>query len=132
MQTIDLSMTTTQVVPVKNIMPCGVEENNYFDLNKRLIQNRLFTYFMKVNSDVMKEAGINKGDMVIVDRSLQPTNGNVIIAQVNGDMLVRRFEKTRNSIQLVTDSNKLSPILIENKMEGFAVWGVVTYVIHSI
>lgn len=69
--------------------------------------------------------------MVIVDRSLQPSNGNVIIAQVNGDMLIRRFEKTRNTIRLVTDSNKLSAILIEKNINGFAVWGVVTYVIHS-
>lgn len=60
MQTIDLSITTPNIIPEKNKRPGGVEENNYLDLNRILIQNKSFTFFMKVNSDVMKEAGIAK------------------------------------------------------------------------
>ena len=101
------------------------------DLNEELIRNKPATFFMRVSSDAMKEAGIYKGDVAIVDRSVKATNGKVIIAVVNGDMLIRRFEKTNNNIRLVTDSNKLSPIHIDATCEDFAIWGVVTYVIHT-
>ncbi len=101
------------------------------DLNEELIRNKPATFFMRVSSDAMKEAGIYKGDVVIVDRSIKATNGKVIIAMLNGDMLIRRFEKTNNNIRLVIDSNKLSPINIDATCEDFAIWGVVTYVIHT-
>ena len=101
------------------------------DLNEELIRNKPATFFMRVSSDAMKEAGIYKGDVAIVDRSVKATNGKVIIAILNGDMLIRRFEKSKDNIRLLTDSNKLSPIHIDNTCEDFAIWGVVTYVIHT-
>ena len=100
------------------------------DLNEELIQNKPATFFMRVSSDAMREAGVYKGDVAIVDRSVKASNGKIVIAILNGDMLIRRFEKTKDSIRLVTDSNKLSPINIDYNCEGFAIWGVVTYVIH--
>jgi DNA polymerase V len=101
------------------------------DLNEELIRNKPATFFMRVSSDAMKEAGIYKGDVAIVDRSVKATNGKVIIAILNGDMLIRRFEKTNGNIRLITDSNKLSPICIDAMCEDFTIWGVVTYVIHT-
>ena len=100
------------------------------DLNEELIRNKPATFFMRVSSDAMKESGIYKGDVAIVDRSVKASNGKVIIAILNGDMLIRRFEKTKDSVRLLADS-KLSPILIDGSCEGFAIWGVVTYVIHT-
>ena len=101
------------------------------DLNEELIRNKPATFFMRVSSDAMREAGIYKGDVAIVDRSVKATNGKVIIAVLNGDMLIRRFEKTKTNIMLVTDSNKLAPIHVDATCEDFAIWGVVTYVIHT-
>ncbi len=101
------------------------------DLNEELVRNKPATFFMRVSSDAMREAGIYKGDVAIVDRSVKASNGKVVIAILNGDMLIRRFEKLKDSIRLVTDSNKLSPIHIDNTCEDFAIWGVVTYVIHT-
>lgn len=100
------------------------------DLNEELIRNKPATFFMRVSSDAMKEAGIYRGDVAIVDRSIKASNGKVIIAVLNGDMLIRRFEKTKDCIKLLADS-KLSPIHIDGSCEGFAIWGVVTYVIHT-
>lgn len=102
------------------------------DLNEELIGNKPATFFLRVNSDAMCEAGIYKGDVAIVDRSLEATSGKVIIAVLHGDMLIRRFEKTKSTIRLMTDSSKLSPINIDAHSEDFAIWGVVTYVIHKI
>ena len=101
------------------------------DLNEELIRNKPATFFMRVNSDNMKATGIYKEDVVIVDRSLKPVNGKVVIAILNDELLIRRFEKINNKIRLLTDSNKLSPINIEAGCEGFGIWGVVTYVIHK-
>ena len=101
------------------------------DLNEELIRNKPATFFMRVNSDALKESGICKEDVVIVDRSLKASNGKVIIAILNGDMLIRRFEKINSKIRLLVDSNKLSPINIDATCEDFGIWGVVTYVIHK-
>lgn len=101
------------------------------DLNEELIHNKPATFFMRVNSDALKDSGIYKGDIVIVDRSLKASNGKVIIAILNGDMLIRRFEKINNNTRLIADSNKLAPIPIDSTCEDFGIWGVVTYVIHK-
>ncbi len=101
------------------------------DLNEELIRNKPATFFMRVNSDAMNESGIYKEDVVVVDRSLKAASGKVIIVILNGEMLIRRFEKNNNKVRLLADSNKLAPINIDASCEGFAVWGVVTYVIHK-
>jgi DNA polymerase V len=101
------------------------------DLNEELIHNKPATFFMRVNSDALKDSGIYKGDVVIVDRSLKASDGKVIIAILNGDLLIRRFEKINNKIRLLADSNKLSPINIDSGCGDFGTWGVVTYVIHK-
>jgi DNA polymerase V len=100
------------------------------DLNEELIHNKPATFFMRVSSDAMKASGIYIGDVVIVDRSLKAVNGKVIIATFGGEMLIRRFEKVNNKVRLLADNN-LSPIDVDSSCDGFAVWGVVTYVIHK-
>ena len=59
-------------------------EENFIDLNEKLVRNRESTFFLKVNSQAMLEAGISQGDVVIVDRSLKPENGKVVIVMVDG------------------------------------------------
>ena len=105
--------------------------DRHIDLNRELIHNSSATFLLKVNCDAMRESGIHKGDIAVVDRSIQASNGRVIIALLNGEMLIRRFERINNRIRLVADPSKLSPIPIEPYNSGFAVWGVVTYVIHA-
>lgn len=85
---------------------------------------------MRVNSDAMEAAGISKGDVVIIDRSLKPSNGKVVIANLNGEMLIRRLEKIRNKLRSLPGSDKLSAIEIDASCCDFSIWGVVTYVIH--
>jgi DNA polymerase V len=87
---------------------------------------------MRVSGDAMTGAGIFNGDVVIVDRSVKAVNGKVIIATLNGEMLIRRFEKTFNKIRLVPETPKLSAIDVDLSGSEFSIWGVVTYVIHSL
>jgi DNA polymerase V len=76
------------------------------DLNEQLVRNKPATFFMRVNSDAMVGAGIHNGDVVIVDRSLPATNGKVVIAVVDGEMLIRRYESNNNRGRLVPASRK--------------------------
>jgi len=102
------------------------------DLNEQLVRNKPATFFMRVSGDAMTGAGIFHGDVVIVDRSIKATSGKVIIATLNGEMLIRRFEKTFNKIRLVPETPRLSAIDVDLSGSEFSIWGVVTYVIHSL
>jgi DNA polymerase V len=101
------------------------------DLNEQLIRNKPATFFMRVNSDAMIGAGIHNGDVVIVDRSITPANGKVIIAVLDGEMLIRRLCISGNKKRLMPETPKLSSIDVDTFAE-FSVWGVVTYVIHQL
>jgi len=102
------------------------------DLNEQLVRNKPATFFLRVKGDAMVGAGIHDGDIVIVDRSIKAANGKVVIATLNGEMLIRRFEKTFNKIRLLPDTNKLSPIDVDISASDFSVWGVATYVIKNL
>ena len=121
-------------VPTANATGFGAATDDYMDrgidLNEQLIHNKPATFFMRVQGNNMMNAAIHHGDIVIVDRSLQAFNGCIIIAVLDGEMLIRRFEKRMNIIRLIPETSKLSPIEI-NQCHDFSIWGVVTYVIKK-
>lgn len=101
------------------------------DLNEQLVRNKPATFFMRVRGDAMVGAGIHDGDVVIVDRSIRACSGKVVIATLNGEMLIRRFHQDFKRVRLVPETPKLAAIDIDPYAE-FSIWGVVTYVIHSL
>ena len=127
---------TQQEIPTANATGFGAAADDYMergiDLNEQLVRNKPATFFMRVSGDAMTGAGIFHGDVVIVDRSIKAASGKIIIATLNGEMLIRRFEKTFNKIRLVPETPKLSAIDVDLSGSEFSIWGVVTYVIHSL
>jgi DNA polymerase V len=125
---------TQQNVHSANATGFGAAADDYaergIDLNEHLIKNKPATFFMRVNSDAMKGAGIHCGDVVIVDRSLEARNGKIVIAVLNGELLIRKLEINNGKAKLVPAS-KLSAIDIESYTDK-CIWGVVTYVIHNV
>lgn len=123
-------------VKTANATGFGAAADDYaergIDLNEQLVGNKPSTFFMRVRGDAMIGAGIHDGDIVIVDRSLKVVSGKVVIAVLNGEMLIRRFEKTFNKIRLVPETSKLSAIEVDTVNGEFSIWGVVTYSIHSL
>lgn len=101
------------------------------DLNEQLIQNKTATFFFRMNSNAMTGAGIFRGDILVVDRSITQTNGKVVIAVLNGEMMVRRLERTPYRIRLIPETHNLSVIDID-PFADFIVWGVVMYAIHTV
>jgi len=126
---------TQQQVTTANATGFGAAADDYMergiDLNEQLIRNKPATFFMKVSGSSMINAGIYDGDIVIVDRSLKPQNGKIVIAVIDGEMLIRRYEKTINSLRLIPETAKLSPIDISEFMD-FKIWGVVSCIIRNV
>ncbi|MBA3957990.1 MAG: translesion error-prone DNA polymerase V autoproteolytic subunit [Parachlamydiaceae bacterium] len=101
------------------------------DLNELLIKHPSATFFLRVSGVSMVNAGIHHNDILIVDRSVEPTNGKVVIASVNGELTVKRLRCEGKKIQLVAENEAYAPIDISEDAD-FRVWGVVTNVIHSL
>jgi DNA polymerase V len=127
---------TQQDVQVANATGFGAAADDYaergIDLNEELIKNKPATFFFRMNGDAMINAGIFSGDVLVVDRSLKANSGKVVVATLNGEMLIRRLEKTFNKIRLLPETSRLSPIEVDLNTCEFSIWGVVTYVIHAL
>ncbi|MDX2433876.1 MAG: translesion error-prone DNA polymerase V autoproteolytic subunit [Desulfobacterales bacterium] len=101
------------------------------DLNEHLVKNPAATYFVRVAGDSMMGAGINDNDILVVDRSLEPSSSNIVIAIVNGELTVKRLIKTRNSCRLIAENPDYPPLEI-NEDTPLEIWGVATYAIHTL
>jgi DNA polymerase V len=101
------------------------------DLNEHLVKNPAATFFVRVAGDSMTGVGINDNDILVVDRSLEPVNNNIVIAVVNGELTVKRLVKSRNSCCLVAENPDYPPLDIGDEME-LEIWGVVTFAIHAL
>jgi DNA polymerase V len=123
-------------VQTANATGFGAAADDYaergIDLNEQLVRNKPATFFMRVNGNAMVGAGIYNGDVVIVDKSLNARNGNVVIAILNGEMLIRRLQVLENGKKLLVPETKKLSVIEINGESSFDVWGVVTYAIHSV
>ena len=101
------------------------------DLNEELIRNKPATYFFRMNGDAMIEAGIHANDILIVDRSLKAVSGKIIVATLDGELLVRRLQ-TKAGEAILLPENKSEKAIVIGEQNVYAVWGIVTYVIHTV
>ncbi len=101
------------------------------DLNEYLIKNPSATFFVKVSGHSMINAGIHDGDILVVDRSLEPSNNKIVIGVVNGEFTVKRLLKKNNKLFLIPENSEYKPIEINETMEA-SIWGVVTYTIRKL
>jgi DNA polymerase V len=126
---------TQQEIKTANATGFGAAADDYaekgIDLNEQLVKNKPATYFFRMKGDAMTGIGIFDNDVLIVDRSLKLAEGKIIVAVLNGELLVRRFHKNFSSAFLIPENNRLKPINLA-EFSDFTVWGVVTYVIHAV
>ena len=101
------------------------------DLNEHLIDHPAATYFVRVAGTSMVGAGIHDGDILVVDRALEPVDGKVVVASLDGNLSVKRLKKSEDSVYLMAENDEYEDIEITPHNE-FQVWGVVTHVIHSV
>jgi DNA polymerase V len=109
--------------------PADDHIETYLDLNAHLIKHPSATFFVIASGDSMSEAGIQSGDMLIVDKSIEVTHGKIVIAAIDGELTVKRLSRTAEGVQLMPANPKYLPIDITNEQD-LIIWGVVTHVIH--
>lgn len=100
------------------------------DLEQCLFPNMKSTFLVRVTGDSMIKAGIFPNDMLIVDRSLSPTTGRIVIAVLNGEMTVKRLKSEKDTLFLCAENDAYSDIKI-TEYDDLSIWGVVTSAIHS-
>lgn len=126
---------TQHQVKTANATGFGAAADDYaergIDLNEQLVKNKPATFFFRMKGDAMKEAGVFDGDILIVDRSVKLVNGKIIVAVLNGELLVRRFHKNFSSAFLIPENNRYKTINLA-EFSDFVMWGVVTYTIHPV
>ena len=102
------------------------------DLNVHLIKNVPATFIIRVQGKSMTDVGIYDGDLLVVDKSLKPKNFSTVIANVHDELVVKSFVKERDEQFLTSGSKRTEDKIIINSESDIFVWGVVTYVIHSV
>lgn len=99
------------------------------DLNQHLIRNPSATFFLKVSGDSMIQAGIFNNDLLIVDRSLSPSHQKIVVAAVDGELLVKRFLIDQTNIILKSENTTYKDIEVKSDQD-LVIWGVVIATIH--
>jgi len=132
----DLSVKLDQflfetAVPAGFPSPAGDYEEDKLDLNSHLVRNPAATFFVRVTGDSMIGAGIHHGDLLIVDRSLEPKDRSVVIAVLNGELTVKRIRMKHRKITLEPENHNYFAQEVTEDAE-FEIWGVVTNVIHKL
>ena len=107
-----------------------IEED--IDLNIHLIKNVPATFIIRVQGKSMTDIGINDNDLLVVDKSLKPKNFSTVIANVYDELVVKNFVKEKDEQFLTSGSKKFEDRILINEETDVFIWGVVTYVIHSV
>ncbi|UMB55346.1 translesion error-prone DNA polymerase V autoproteolytic subunit [Lutibacter sp. A64] len=101
------------------------------DLNKEFVKNPSTTFYGRVKGDSMINAGLNNGDLLIIDKSLEPINDKIAVCFIDGEFTVKRINIDKNCVWLVAENEKYKPIRVTEDND-FIIWGIVTTVIKSV
>lgn len=94
------------------------------DINDLVVKHPAATFFVRVEGDSMTGAGIFSGDVLVIDRSIEPRDGKIVVAAINGEMVVKRLQKKGNEQLLVSENDAYDPIKVSED-ENCTIWGVV-------
>ena len=101
------------------------------DLNELLVQKPAATFFVRAEGESMLGAGIHPNDILVVDRSIEPVSGRIVICALNGELTVKRLQKTGEQVVLAAENPAYADININADID-LVIWGVVTSVIHTL
>ncbi len=100
-------------------------------LDKELVKNKEATFYARVSGESMVGAGLDDGDLLIIDRSLDPKNGKIAVCFIDGEFTVKRISREKDKFYLIPENKKYKPIEIREDNE-LIIWGVVEYVIKKV
>ena len=121
------------LAPVEAGFPSPAEDylDRRLDLHQHLVRNEAATFFLRAHGESMLGAGIHDGDLLIVDRSIEPAHRKVVIAALDGELTVKRLLYREGRVFLAPENPQFEPIDI-TESEFVHIWGVVTYVVHKL
>ena len=102
----------------------------FIDLNKHLVGHPSATFYGRVQGESMKGAGINDGDLLIIDKSIEPANGKIAVCYLDGEFTLKRIKLNKNGLWLVPENDQYQAIKIEEE-NNLTIWGIVTYIIKK-
>lgn len=100
------------------------------DLNKQLIEHPSATFYGRVKGESMKNAGINDGDLLVIDKSIEPTDGKIAVCYLDGEFTLKRIKITPDGLWLMAENESYKSIKIEEG-NNLTIWGIVTYIIKK-
>ena len=100
-------------------------------LDNELVTNKEATFYARVSGDSMIGAGLDDGDLLVIDRSLNPENGKIAVCLVDGEFTVKRIKKEKDKLYLIPENKKYKRIEIKEENE-LIIWGMVKYVIKKV
>ena len=100
-------------------------------LDKELVKNKESTFYARVSGDSMIEAGLDDGDLIVIDRSLDPENGKIAVCFIDGEFTVKRINKEEGKLFLMPQNKMYKPLEIKEGNE-LIIWGIVEYVIKKV
>ena len=106
-------------------------EESRISIEKVVVKNKESTFYAKVSGESMKNAGLDDGDILVIDRSEELKNNKIAVCYLNGEFTVKRVKIKKDHIYLVPENDKYEPIKVTGENE-FIVWGIVTYVVKKI
>ena len=124
-------LITAAAVPAGFPSPAQDYFDGRIDLNKHLIRDITCTFLVRVSGHSMDGAGISDGDELVVDRSLTPADGNVVVAVLDGELTIKRLRLDRGRVRLVADNPAYQDVVIP-EMAELTIWGVVTRCLHHV
>ena len=113
--------------------PAADYANETIDLAREMVRHPESTFYARIMGDSMQEAGIHDGDIVVVDRSLQPDNGDFVVACIDGEFTLKEYQfDTRNQCVWLIPHNANYQRIKVTQENNFMIWGVITYCVHSL
>ena len=112
--------------------PAADYAGDKIDLSHELVRHPETTFYARIQGDSMRDAGIFDGDMVVVDRSIEPREGDFVAACVDGEFTLKeyRYDAATNTVLLIPHNPEF-PVIKVTEEESFIIWGVITYSIHK-
>lgn len=111
------------------VSPAADHLQKPLDLEELIVQRPAATFYVRAAGNAMRASGIHDGDILVVDRSIHASDGNIVIAAIEEEPVIRRLVKRGSRLFLISDNAKFEPITIHPDT-NWLIWGVVTHVIH--
>jgi DNA polymerase V len=129
----ELALEFAEAVHAGFPSPAADHSGERINLTEEMTPNPETTFYAQIDGDSMRDAGILNGDIVVVDRSLQPKTGDIIVAYIDGEYTIKEFrlDPSERCAWLIPHNPDFQPIRVTEE-SNFSVWGVVTYAIHNV